>query len=204
MIHIPSLASPRASARTLVLCLVFLRMHYCCADPDSRCAAPRHSLCDHQLKPKRTHSNRTCKRSEPAHPHTNPIVPRAASFKSLYLKRPYTRIGPVDLHAWASDTALSGGPPLGCYVTLKLCQSSNGVVQPAGLCAVRISVTTWPAAKAAISLERFCPTLSMARYGRLCRCGGVVLKRRTARPDGEIGRFRRPGRATLNQRGGLA
>ena len=32
----------------------------------------------------------TRKRSRPAHPDTNPIVPGAASFKSLYLKRPLT------------------------------------------------------------------------------------------------------------------
>ena len=47
------------------------------------------------------------KRSEPAHPDTNPIVLGAASFKSLYLKRPYTadRKGRSSL-VGASDTAL--------------------------------------------------------------------------------------------------
>jgi hypothetical protein len=54
----PASLLPRASARTLVLCLVFLRMHYCCASRLSDAPPHDHSLCDHQLKPKHTDSNR--------------------------------------------------------------------------------------------------------------------------------------------------
>jgi hypothetical protein len=72
----PASLPPRASARTLVLCLVFLRMHYCCAIQTLRCAAPRpFSL----RPPTETEAHRQqpqLKRSRPAHPNTNPIVPR--------------------------------------------------------------------------------------------------------------------------------
>jgi hypothetical protein len=47
----------RASARTLVLCLAFRRMQYGCALQTLRHAAPHHSLCDHQRRPKCTDSN---------------------------------------------------------------------------------------------------------------------------------------------------
>jgi hypothetical protein len=48
-----------------------------------------HPLCDHQLKPPRTAQQRPLRKpSEPSDPHTNPIVLGAASFKSLFLKRP--------------------------------------------------------------------------------------------------------------------
>jgi hypothetical protein len=73
----PASLLPRASARTLVLCLIFLRMHYCCAIQTLRCAAPR-PFC--LRPPTETEAHRQQpqprKRSEPAHPHTNPIVPR--------------------------------------------------------------------------------------------------------------------------------
>ena len=80
-----------ASARTLVLCLAFLRMQYGGAIQTLRCTAPRpfslRPVTENQaLSPQR----QTRKRSRPAHPDTNPIVPGAASFKSLYLKRPFT------------------------------------------------------------------------------------------------------------------
>ena len=47
----------RASARTLVLCLVFLSRRYCCGFRLSDAPPHDHSLCEHQLKPKCTDSN---------------------------------------------------------------------------------------------------------------------------------------------------
>ncbi len=72
-------------------------------------APPRdHSLCDHQLKPKCTDSTRhlTNDQNRLIHIQT-PSSSGAASFKSLYLKRPYTahRNGRSSLGG-ASDTAL--------------------------------------------------------------------------------------------------
>jgi hypothetical protein len=55
------------------------------------------------------------------------------------------------------------------------------------------------AAKAALPLERFCPDKSMAPvFGDCVDGGGVALKSVKADPDGEIVKFRRPGRAMLN------
>jgi Putative transposase/Transposase zinc-binding domain len=98
----------RVSARTLVLCLTFLRMQYGCAIQTLRPAAspplslrpPTETEAHRQQGPPRT-------RQRPTHRDTNPIVLQAASFKSLYLKRPYTahRNGRSSL-VGASDTAL--------------------------------------------------------------------------------------------------
>jgi len=92
----------RASARTLVLCLGFLSRRYCCAIQTLRCAAPRPSSL---RTPNETQVHRQQrqprKRSQLAHPHTNPIVLGAASFKSLYLKRPYPASQPSALRSWA-------------------------------------------------------------------------------------------------------
>jgi hypothetical protein len=53
--------------------------------------------------------------------------------------------------------------------------------------------------KAALPLERFCPDKSMAPvFGDCVDGGGVALKSVKADPDGEIVKFRRPGRAMLN------
>ena len=87
----PTSNLPRAPARTLVLRLAFPKMQYRCALPTFRCGAPRPFS---RRSPTETEMHRQqrqpCKRSEPAHPYTNPIVLGAASFKSLYLKRPFT------------------------------------------------------------------------------------------------------------------
>src|SRR5208283_1431075 len=98
----------RASARTLVLCLAFLSRRYCCAIQTLRCAAPRpFSLRTPTETQVHRQQRQPRKQSQLAHPHTNPIVLGAASFKSLYLKRPYTahRNGRSSL-VGASDTAL--------------------------------------------------------------------------------------------------
>ena len=81
----------RAPARTLVLCLAFVRMQYGGAIQTLRCAAPRPSSQrpateTQALGPQR----QTRKRSRATHPDTNPIVPRSGFLKSLYLKRPFT------------------------------------------------------------------------------------------------------------------
>jgi hypothetical protein len=48
-------------------------------------------------------------------------------------------------------------------------------------------------------MERFCPDKSIAPvFGDCVDGGGVALKRVKADPDGEIVKFRRPGRAMLN------
>ena len=92
----------RASARTLVLCLLSLRMQYCFAIQTSRCAAPRpfsmRSSTETEVHRRQPQAH---KRSEPAHRDTNPIVLGAASFKSQYLKRPYTASHPPVLCSWA-------------------------------------------------------------------------------------------------------
>jgi hypothetical protein len=53
-------------------------------------------------------------------------------------------------------------PRWGGYVTLKLCQSSMVRDTGADLAQLESQSQLGSAAKAAISLERFCPTLSMA------------------------------------------
>ena len=67
----------RASARTLGLCLAFLRMQYPCALPTLRCAAPRPFSLRPATETEAPRQQRQPReRSEPDHPDTNPIVPR--------------------------------------------------------------------------------------------------------------------------------
>ena len=81
----------RASARTLVLCLSLLRMLYGAALQTLRRASARpFSLPPATETKAHPQQSPPRKRQRPPHRETNPIVPRAASFKSLYLKRPYT------------------------------------------------------------------------------------------------------------------
>jgi hypothetical protein len=68
---------------------------------------------------------------------------RAASFKSLYQKRPLRVCRYALLRDGRSRYSTKQGPPRwGGYVTLKLCHSSMAWYRR-GLGAVRISVTTW-------------------------------------------------------------
>src|SRR6202167_1562235 len=98
----------RASARTLVLCLAFLRMQYGCALQTLPCTAPRpfslrpatetQALC---LQPQ------TSKRSRPAHPDTNPIVPRGGFLQVAVSEAPLNTVStPNSSLVGASDTAL--------------------------------------------------------------------------------------------------
>src|SRR6266516_4434339 len=92
----------RAPARTLVLCLAFLRMRYGYALGTLRCTTPRAcslpTVTETQALAQQRH---TSQRSRRAHPDTNPIVPRAASFKSLYLNRPDIASQLPTLRSWA-------------------------------------------------------------------------------------------------------
>src|SRR6266852_9857998 len=66
----------RASARTLVLCLAFLRMQYGYALGTLRCSAPRAFSLPTATETKALSQQRhTSQRSRRAHPDTNPIVP---------------------------------------------------------------------------------------------------------------------------------
>jgi hypothetical protein len=77
-----------APGRTLVLCLAFVGTQYDGAIQTLPCAAPRpFSLPPPTETQALSQERQTNKPSRAAHPDTNPIVPRAASFKSLYLKR---------------------------------------------------------------------------------------------------------------------
>jgi hypothetical protein len=87
----PASRLARASARTLVLRPAFVRMQYGGAIQTLSCPGPRpFSLRPATETQALSRQRQPNKRSRPAHPDTNPIVPGAASFKSLYLKRPFT------------------------------------------------------------------------------------------------------------------
>ena len=97
-----------ASARTLVLCLAFVRMQYGGAIQTLPCAAPR----SFSLRPA-TETQALCpqpqtrKRSRPAHPDTNPIVSRGDFLQVAVSEAPLHSIStPCSSFAGASDTAL--------------------------------------------------------------------------------------------------
>jgi hypothetical protein len=98
----------RASARTLVLCLAFVRMQYGGAIQTLRCAAPRPfslrpATETQALSPQR----QTRKRSRPAHPDTNPIVPRGGFLQVAVSEAPLHSVStPSSSLVGASDTAL--------------------------------------------------------------------------------------------------
>ena len=82
----------RASARTLLLCLLFLRRQHCCAIHTLRCAAPQpfslRSPTETESHPQQPQPR---KRSGPAHPHTNPIgsrEERLPSSRCIWSARP--------------------------------------------------------------------------------------------------------------------
>ena len=136
----------RASARTLVLCLPLVRMQYGGAIQTLRCAAPRSFSLRPATEPQALSPQRqTHKRSRPAHPVTNPIVPRGGFLQVAVSEAPIysaseREIFPPGRFRYSTKR---GPPRWGGYVTLKLCQSSMAWYNR-GLCAVRISVTTWP------------------------------------------------------------
>jgi len=82
----------RASARTLVPCLPFLRTQFGAAPRLSDVPPYDHSLCHQQLKRKRNRQQDPHrKRQRPPHgENKSHSPPGAASFKPLYLKTPHT------------------------------------------------------------------------------------------------------------------
>ena len=120
----------RASARTLVLCLAFLRMQYGGAIQTLRCTAPRpfslrHVTETQALSPQR----QTRKRSRPAHPHTNPIVPRGGFLQVAVSEAPLHSVStPGSSLRGASDTALRlrGTNPIKAAIKLR-CKSEHRV-----------------------------------------------------------------------------
>jgi len=68
----------------------------------------------------------------------------------------------ISLASSPAATTKHEPPRWGGYVTLKLCQSSMVRDTGADLAQLESQSQLGSAAKAAISLERFCPTLSMA------------------------------------------
>jgi len=98
----------RAPARTLVLCLVFLRRHYWCALPTLRRAAPRpFSLPSPMETEVHRQQPQPRTRSEPAHPCTNPIVPRGGFLQVAVSEAPLHSVStPSSSLVGASDTAL--------------------------------------------------------------------------------------------------
>jgi hypothetical protein len=98
----------RASARTLVLCLAFLRMQYGCALGTLRCTAPRAfplpTATETQALSQQRH---TSQRSKRAHPDTNPIVPRGGFLQVAVSEAPLHSVStPSSSLVGASDTAL--------------------------------------------------------------------------------------------------
>src|SRR5882672_3664481 len=81
----------RASARTLVLCLAFLRMQYGYALGTLRCTAPRaFSLPTATETQALAQQRHTSQRSRRAHPHTNPIVPQGGFLQVAVSEAPPT------------------------------------------------------------------------------------------------------------------
>jgi hypothetical protein len=90
----------RASARTLVLCLVFLSRHYCCAMQTLRCTAPRPFSLRRATETEEPRQQRQpCKRSEPAHPDTNPIVPRGGFLQVAVSEAPVHSVSNLQFFA---------------------------------------------------------------------------------------------------------
>ena len=98
----------RASARTLVLCLALVRMQYGGAIQTLRCAAPRSfSLRPATQTQAPSPRRQTRKRSRPAHPDTNPIVPRGGFLQVAVSEAPLHSVStPCSSLGGASDTAL--------------------------------------------------------------------------------------------------
>src|SRR6202167_872507 len=98
----------RTSARTLVLCLAFLRMQYGCALQPLPCTAPRpFSLRPATETQELSLQPQTSKRSRPAHPDTNPIVPRGGFLQVAVSEAPLNTVStPNSSLVGASDTAL--------------------------------------------------------------------------------------------------
>ncbi len=163
----------RASARTLVLRLTFPTMHYCCAIQTLRRAAPqpfsRRSATETDVH---RQQRQPCKRSGPVPPHTNPIVLGAASFKSLYLKRPHTPTQQTTFHSWAlSDTALR------LIVTdseMRQTDLQLSVIEPAPRRAWSVKVlmgeSAWPNAVAPFFERDSRQVVYPSRPSQSCRC----------------------------------
>jgi hypothetical protein len=105
----------RASARTLVLCLAFLKMQYGCTLGTLRCTTPpAFSLPTATETQALSQQRHTSQRSKRAHPDTNPIVPRGGFLQVAVSEAPFHSVStPSSSLVGASDTALSGGHPVG-------------------------------------------------------------------------------------------
>src|SRR5271166_3464381 len=98
----PASNLPRAPARTVPVCFLFLRTRSRPSAQALRFTTPQRFCLRIPIDVAglRPHCHPRS-RSQPAQAHTNPIAPRAASFKSLYLKRPQTAPAGTALRSWA-------------------------------------------------------------------------------------------------------